>query len=123
MRKCLPLSFVLLFAVCSAHAQTASQKVSGAEREAPESTATETSLTLRDAEPEYKPPSGYKKTKVNSKGEVTYCKKEQVIGTRFPKTYCYTQMQLEQLESQNEEVRRDVSKSQQTQGSWDPFGG
>jgi hypothetical protein len=87
---------------------------------ASDSAAAQANVALRDAEPEYKPPNGYRKAKTKKNGEATYCKKEQVIGTRFAKTYCYTQLQLEQLERQNAEVRRDVTRSQTQQN---PVGG
>jgi hypothetical protein len=120
MRNRFVLAILFSFSVCSAQAQTAPQKDSGAADGASESAAAQANVALRDAEPEYKPPNGYRKAKTKKNGEATYCKKEQVIGTRFAKTYCYTQLQLEQLERQNAEVRRDVTRSQTQQN---PIGG
>ncbi len=106
-------------AVCAAHAEAESEKATGQE-DAVKSEAIETNVELRDAEEEFEPPGGYKKKTV--KGETRYCKKENVTGTRFPKTYCFTQEQLERQMLNNEEVRRDVARFQQNQGSKDPTG-
>lgn len=122
MRNSFLLLFVLSLALSGARADTPSDKAAGQDGDGKaESAAVETTATLRDAKPEYKPPNGYRKK--TRDGETVYCRAQKVTGTRFAKTYCYTQMQLEQLETQNESVRRDVGISQQTQGSWDPFGG
>ena len=109
----------LSLAACAAQAQSVSEMAAGEDGSA-KSDAVETNVALRDADADFKPPSGYKKKTV--KGKTRYCKKENVTGTRFPKTYCFTQEQLERQTLNNDEVRRDVARFQQQQGSKDPTG-
>ena len=75
----------------------------------------EASVGLRDVEADFKPPSGYKQKSLN--GKTVYCKKERISGTRFLKTYCFTQMQLRAREVRDAEMRRDVARFQVERGS------
>ena len=75
----------------------------------------EASVGLRDVEADFKPPSGYKQKSLN--GKTVYCKKERISGTRFLKTYCFTQLQLRAREVRDAEMRRDVARFQVERGS------
>ena len=75
----------------------------------------EASVGLRDVEADFKPPSGYKQKSLN--GKTVYCKKERISGTRFLKTYCFTQLQLRARELRDAEMRRDVARFQVERGS------
>lgn len=113
MRKSIFLLVALALAASSIRAETAVEKAGNKDvDEKAETAAMESSAApASEAEPEYKPPNGFKKKTTN--GKTVYCRPQKVIGTRFAKTFCYTQMQLEQLEEQNELVRRNVGISQQ----------
>lgn len=58
---------------------------------------------------EYKPPVGYKRKVEN--GQVIYCTKVTVLGSRFPKDDCRTQQQLRDMELQNAINRTNVEQS------------
>ena len=60
------------------------------------------------AEPEFKPPPGYKTRKRGDK--VVYCRKELVEGTRFTKDRCYDKVQLKEIESLMEQQRREMDQ-------------
>lgn len=75
----------------------------------------EASVGLRDVEADFKAPSGYKQKSLN--GKTVYCKKERISGTRFLKTYCFTQLQLRARELRDAEMRRDVARFQVERGS------
>jgi hypothetical protein len=112
MRKSIFLLVALALAASSIRAETAVEKGGSKDLDQKaETAAVESSAAPSEAEPEYKPPKGFKKKTTN--GKTVYCRPQKVIGTRFAKTFCYTQMQLEQLEEQNELVRRNVAISQQ----------
>lgn len=75
----------------------------------------EASVGLRDVETDFKPPSGYRQKSLN--GKTVYCKKERISGTRFLKTYCFTQLQLRAREVREAEMRRNVARFQVERGS------
>ena len=60
------------------------------------------------AEPEFKPPPGYRTRKRGDK--VVYCRKELVEGTRFTKDRCYDKVQLKEIESLMEQQRREMDQ-------------
>lgn len=60
------------------------------------------------AEPEFKPPPGYKPKTRGDK--VVYCRKELIEGTRFTKDRCYDKVQLKEIESLMEQQRREMDQ-------------
>jgi hypothetical protein len=60
---------------------------------------------------EFTPPPGYKRRVEN--GEVVYCTKLVVLGSRFPKEDCRTQQQLEELELRKAEQRGNFEQNRQ----------
>jgi hypothetical protein len=70
-----------------------------------------TPVALADATTEkFKVPSGYKSR--TKDGATVYCKKETILGSRFPKEFCFSQAQLEELEAISAEQRRQLQKGQ-----------
>lgn len=57
---------------------------------------------------EFKPPAGYKRKVEN--GQIFYCAKVTVLGSRFPKDDCRTQAQLEDLEMQKANARGELEQ-------------
>lgn len=62
-------------------------------------------------EKEWSPPNGYR-VKVRD-GETVYCRKQQVLGTRFPEEFCFTRAKLEDLEQRRRSIQNDVAQRQQ----------
>ena len=60
------------------------------------------------AEPEFKPPPGYKPKTRGDK--VVYCRKELVEGTRFTKDRCYDKVQLKEIESLRDQQQREMDQ-------------
>jgi len=59
---------------------------------------------------EYTPPSGYR-VKVRD-GETVYCRKEQVLGTRFPQEFCFSRLELKEIERRKRSMQDDVAQRQ-----------
>ena len=86
-----------------------------------ESTQTEPAAATETAPPgnmeaadekatEFKAPSGYK-VKMRD-DETVYCRKQSVLGSRFPEEYCFTQAQLEDLERRKRSIQQDTAQRQ-----------
>ncbi len=60
-------------------------------------------------EDEFKPPAGYKRRVED--GQVVYCAKIVVLGSRFPKDDCRTQAQLREMEMQKADARNSLDQS------------
>jgi len=60
--------------------------------------------------PKFKVPSGYRP---RGKGDATvYCRKDVILGSRFPTESCYTRAQIDQLEANSASSRREMQKGQ-----------
>lgn len=64
---------------------------------------------------QFEPPAGYKKREEN--GQVFYCTKVVVLGSRFAKTDCRTQKELEDLELQKASMRGEMDQRKNVCGS------
>jgi len=106
---------VLKLIVLTALAGCASQapvreSVQPAQRAAQPASAA-TPVALADATTEkFKVPSGYRPRKQD--GATVYCKKETILGSRFPKEFCFSAAQLQELEAISAEQRRQLQKGQ-----------
>lgn len=58
---------------------------------------------------QFKPPPGYR-VKIKE-WDVVYCRKEPVLGSRFPKEVCMTEPELKAHLAANEEMRRNKDQS------------
>lgn len=68
-----------------------------------------TPVALADAKTEkFKVPSGYRPRE--KEGATVYCKKETILGSRFPKEFCFSAAQLKELEAISAEQRRQLQK-------------
>ncbi|MGB8326808.1 MAG: hypothetical protein WCE48_04435, partial [Steroidobacteraceae bacterium] len=56
----------------------------------------------------FKPPAGYK-ARIQD-GKTVYCRKDVVLGSRFPVTYCMTESQLKDEEERNAAMRSELSR-------------
>jgi hypothetical protein len=61
---------------------------------------------------EFQPPAGYQK---KTKGKSTvYCRSDTPVGTRFATEYCYTQSDLERMETSRNSIRQEVDRARRT---------
>jgi hypothetical protein len=61
---------------------------------------------------EFRTPAGYQK---KTKGKSTvYCRSDTPVGTRFATEYCYTQAELERMDSSRSGIRQDVDRARRT---------
>jgi type IV pilus biogenesis protein CpaD/CtpE len=61
---------------------------------------------------EFRAPAGYQK---KTKGKSTvYCRSDTPVGTRFATEYCYTQAELERIESSRSGIRQEVDRARRT---------
>jgi hypothetical protein len=83
-----------------------------AERTAEHSNATtDTTDEAKEAEDDALP-NGYR-AKVRD-GETVYCRKEKVLGTRFPEEFCFNRLQLKEIERRKRSMQDDVARNQRT---------
>lgn len=59
---------------------------------------------------QFTPPNGYR-AQVRD-GQTVYCRKEKVLGTRFREEFCFTRLELEDLERRKRSMQNDVARSQ-----------
>jgi len=111
MRIVCLISLALLFG-CSSQPQVAApaKPATPAVATAKEAPAAPVAMAAADNEDEYTPPAGYRR-KVDN-GHIYYCAKLKVLGSRFPKEDCRTQVELELLESQKAATRDEVARQQ-----------
>jgi len=55
-------------------------------------------------------PIGYKLVVKN--GQELYCRKETILGSRFPQTICLDENGLKELEARGQSVRDDLTRSE-----------
>lgn len=102
---------VALLAACSAQSpreEAGSTPTLTASNIAPESPAATAAAAPAEEADEFKPPPGYKRKVEN--GNIFYCAKVTVLGSRFPKDDCRTQAQLEDLEMQKANARGELEQ-------------
>jgi len=58
---------------------------------------------------QFKPPPGYK-VKIKE-WDIVYCRKEAVLGSRFPQEICMTEAELKAYTQANDEMRRNKDQS------------
>lgn len=76
--------------------------------ETPQAQAAPQEPQAAKAEPEFKPPPGYKSKKRGDK--VVWCLKELVEGTRFTNDKCNDKVQIKEIESLMEQQRREMDQ-------------
>lgn len=62
-----------------------------------------------EAPSSFKPPSGYKATKLGA--ETLYCKKEKILGSIFPTEICLSEDELKEVERRSEGMRLNKQKA------------
>lgn len=67
-----------------------------------------------EKKPQFKPPSGYR-AKIHG-WDIVYCRKEAVLGSRFPKEICMNEAELKAYLAANEEMRRNKDQSSRVCG-------
>jgi hypothetical protein len=126
--KILSLATLILFAGCAAQPEIPSAPAPEAAGLAAPDTAAlaapavdqSSPATLSAAKPAekpkaFKPPAGYKPRL--QAGQVVYCTKIVVLGSRFPKDDCRTQSELEELTKRNRTMRGDLEQQRGICGS------
>ena len=58
----------------------------------------------------FRVPAGYRKR--DNDGLTVYCRKETILGSRFPQEFCFSQAQLEDLEANSAAQRREMQRGQ-----------
>lgn len=64
--------------------------------------------------PQFKPPHGYR-VKING-WDIVYCRKEAILGSRFPKEICMTEAELKAYLAANDEMRRNKDQTSRVCG-------
>ena len=67
--------------------------------------------TSQAAAAAFKPPSGYKQKKLGA--NTVYCKKDTLLGSRFPTEFCFTEDELKEIERRGEDMRLNKQKQSQ----------
>jgi hypothetical protein len=67
------------------------------------------SALAEDKKPQFKPPPGYK-VKIHG-WDIVYCRKEAVLGSRFKKEICMTEVELKAYLASQDEMRRNKDQS------------
>lgn len=111
----LTAAFILAcIAGCASQPQAPQTKVAAA-TPAPVAAPVQAEPAQRAAEPQstneaFKPPNGYRVKKRGT--DTVYCRKDTILGSRFPEEFCFTEDELKDLERRAESER--VSKQQQS---------
>jgi hypothetical protein len=66
-----------------------------------------------DAKP-FKPPAGYKPKRIN--GELVYCTKTVILGSKFPVVDCRNEAQLREMARTNRGMRDDLNRGRACAG-------
>ena len=64
--------------------------------------------------PAFKPPPGYR-VKIKE-WDIVYCRKQTVLGSRFPKEVCMTEAELKAYLASNDEMRRNKDQTSRVCG-------
>ena len=109
MRTSLLLAMLLCLAACSSQPQASPpQPVKAAE--APAAPAKSRLTSVATTPGGVKIPSGYKL--VVREGQQLYCRKETIVGSRFPETICLDEAGLKDLENRGQSARDDLNQSE-----------
>jgi hypothetical protein len=76
--------------------------------------ATSQTAAVEEKSDKVRIPSGYKARKKDN--ETVYCKKETILGSRFPTDVCLTLAQLRELQERSTLMRTDVDRAQRVCG-------
>jgi hypothetical protein len=79
---------------------------------APAAPAASNAVASANVEREFKPPKGFKLKTLES--SIVYCKKMLILGSRFPKEVCMTEVQLKDYMAVNEGMRNDLDQRSRT---------
>jgi hypothetical protein len=83
---------------------------SSAAEDKPEPPAASTApATAATKKPAFKPPAGYR-VKIKE-WDIVYCRKEPVLGSRFPVETCMTEQELKAHMAANDEMRRNKDQT------------
>jgi len=112
MRIVLLLLASLSLIACSSQPQTPGSPPTGtATAQAQPPAATKTGMKSVSMTPNgVKIPIGYKLVVKN--GQELYCRKETILGSRFPQTICLDENGLKELEARGQSVRDDLTRSE-----------
>lgn len=108
MRKLLVVGFMALAGCSSAPPNAGVQSSAADQPAAAQSTAGEAKLAAANKS-NFTPPPGYR-AKIDD-WSIVYCKKTQVLGSRFPKEVCMTEEQLKDHMASTDAMRRDVDQT------------
>jgi hypothetical protein len=113
--RVLVLTVIAVVAGCASQPETTTAPapvIAAAPAVAPAPAAAPTSVqpaqSAGDEQTVFKPPPGYR---LRKQGATTvYCKKETILGSRFPEEFCFTEEQLKDVVRRGEEQGRDAAK-------------
>ena len=77
--------------------------------------AAETTAKVAEDNKPFKPPAGYRPKRIN--GELVYCSKMTVLGSKFPVTDCRNEAQLREMVRTNRGMREDLNRNRACAGS------
>lgn len=84
------------------------------DKAAAQPTGAETTKVAEDNKP-FKPPAGYRPKRIN--GELVYCSKQTILGSKFPVTDCRNEAQLREMVRTNRGMREDLNRNRACAGS------
>jgi hypothetical protein len=77
--------------------------------------AAETIAKAAEDNKPFKPPAGYRPKRIN--GELVYCSKQTILGSKFPVTDCRNEAQLREMVRTNRGMREDLNRNRACAGS------
>jgi hypothetical protein len=86
-----------------------------ADKQALQAPQTEATARVSDEEKPFKPPAGYKPKRVN--GELVYCTKTVILGSKFPIVDCRNEAQLKEIERNKRTMREDLNRARTCSGA------
>jgi len=107
--RMLNLIALIVLAGCASQ-EPVRENVQPAQRAAQPANAVTPAALAAEKTDKFKVPPGYRPRKKD--GETYYCKKETILGSRFPQEFCFTSAQLKELEANSAAQRREMQKGQ-----------
>jgi hypothetical protein len=87
---------------------------SAADKSTLQAAQTEATARVSEEEKPFKPPAGYKPKRVN--GELVYCTKTVILGSKFPIVDCRNEAQLKDMERNKRTMREDLNRARTCSG-------
>lgn len=107
MRVTLILAAAIL-AGCASQPQTPTPATPAA-APSPAATPAPAATTAKAEAGAYKPPAGYRAKKLGA--NTLYCKKDTLLGSRFPTEFCFSEDELKEIERRGEDMRQNKLKN------------